>query len=191
MPCSKFIRKSIIPKSFRNEKVKGMFDVNKNEFSKEYRRRPKIELNIRKAQQSEWKIFKDYHYLSSTHNTAAHKYICEINNEIVGWCSVLHFPHPKVKNMKKIHRIVILPDYQGLGIGNIFLNEIAKMYKNDKFRVTITTSTPSFIGSLSNSKLWVMTRKPCRVKKNGKGSTMRSASTDRLTASFEFIEIKE
>jgi ATPase subunit of ABC transporter with duplicated ATPase domains len=36
MPCSKFIRKSIIPKSFRNEKVKGMFDVDKNEIIKEF-----------------------------------------------------------------------------------------------------------------------------------------------------------
>jgi len=147
--------------------------------------RPKIKVNIRKAEQSEWKIFKDFHYLSSEHNKAAHKYIAEIDNIIVGWCSVLHFPHPKVKNMKRIHRIVILPDYQGIGIGNIFLNEISQMYKDKKFRVTITTSTIVFINSLQKSEQWIMTKKPLRTSAS-KGLGMMIAS-NRLTASFEYI----
>lgn len=165
-----------------------IYDVNKNEFLKDLPlKRPKIKLNIRKAEQAEWKIFKNYHYLSSEHNNAAHKYIAEINNEIVGWCSILHFPHPKVKNMKKVHRIVVLPDYQGIGIGNIMLNELSKMYKDDKFRVTITTSTPVFINSLQNSKEWIMTRKPSRVNQNSKSSSIQTiTSTERLTASFEY-----
>lgn len=165
-----------------------IYDVNKNKFIKDLRQRPKIKVDIRKAEQSEWKIFKNYHYLSAEHHSAAHRYIAEINNEIVGWCSVLHFPHPKVKNMKKIHRIVVLPDYQGLGIGNIFLNEIAKIYKEQKQRTTITTSTPVFIKSLQNSKLWIMTRRPSRVVNNSKTSTISvGSSSNRLTASFEYI----
>ena len=168
-----------------------IYDVNKNEFSKDLRQRPKIKINIRKAEQSEWKIFKEYHYLSSEHNKSAHKYIAEINNEIVAWCSVLHFPHPKVKNMKKIHRIVVLPDYQGIGVGNIMLNELSKMYKEDKFRVTITTSTPVFINSLQNSKEWIMTKKPSR---NTYSDTTMKAMTktishNRLTANFEYIGV--
>ena len=166
-----------------------IYDVNKNEFIKDLPfQRPKIEVKIRRAEQSEWKIFKEFHYLSAEHNKSAHKYICEINNEIIGWCSVLHFPHPKVKNMKKIHRIVILPDYQGIGIGNMFLNEIAKIYKEQKQRTTITTSTPVFINSLRNSKRWIMTRKPSRVKGGVVASTTisRKVSSDRLTASFEY-----
>lgn len=167
-----------------------IYDVNKNEFIKDLpRKRPKIEINIRKAEQNEWKIFKNYHYLSAEHNKSAHKYIAEINNEIVGWCSVLHFPHPKVKNMKKVHRIVILPDYQGIGVGNAFLNEIANIYKEQKQRLTITTSTPVFINSLQKSKNWIMTRKPSRVKGGVVKTTTisRKVSSERLTASFEFI----
>lgn len=163
-----------------------IYDVNKNEFLKDLpHQRPKIEINIRKAEQQEWKIFKDYHYLSSSHNESAHKYIAEINDEIVGWCSVLHFPHPKVKNMKKVHRIVILPDYQGIGIGNILLNELAKIYKEQKQRITITTSTPVFINSLQKSKEWIMTRKPSRVT-SAKGVLKNSVSDNRITSSFEY-----
>lgn len=166
-----------------------VYDVNKNEFLKDLPyRRPKIEINIRKAEQQEWKLFKDYHYLSSEHNASAHKYIAEINDEVVAWCSVLHFPHPKVKNMKKIHRIVVLPDYQGIGVGNIFLNEIAKYYKEQKQRTTITTSTPVFINSLNKSKYWIMTRKPSRLKDSqSKSATIsKKVSSNRLTANFEY-----
>lgn len=169
------------------------YDMNKKEFhlKDSLRQRPKIELGIRKADQSEWKIFKSYHYLSADHNAASHKYIAEINKIIVGWCSILHFPHPTTKNLKRIHRVVVLPDYQGIGIGNHLLNIVAEMYKMQKMRVTITTSTPVFIHSLKNSNRWIMTRRPSRVTGGTKTAVLKdSVSSDRLTASFEFIGSK-
>lgn len=165
-----------------------VYDVSKNEFKKDFLwRRPEIKCDIRTAEQSEWKIFKKFHYLSSEHNNASHKYIVEINNIPVAWCSVLHFPHPKIKNMKKIHRIVVLPDYQGIGIGSKFLDKIAEIYSQKKQRVTITTSTPAFINSLNRDKKWAMTRKPSRVGQNSESSSIKTkTSADRLTASFEY-----
>jgi len=167
-----------------------IFDCNKMQYT--YGRslqRPKIECNIRKAKQSEWREFMDFHYLSHSHNNAAHKYICEIEGEPVAWCSVLHFPHPRIKRMKRIHRIVVKPDYQGIGIGKKFLTEIAKKYKKDKYRVALVTSSPSFIHGLSNSKEWIMTRKPSRLRKAAKtGVLAESTSVQRLTASFEYAE---
>ena len=70
-----------------------IYDVNTNEFSRRLLRRPEITVNTRKAHQSEWKHFKEFHYLSHDHNNAAHKYIAEINGQSVAWCSFLHFPH--------------------------------------------------------------------------------------------------
>ena len=35
--------------------------------------------------------------------------------------AIIHFPHP-IKSYKKVHRLVILPDYQGIGLGTLFLN---------------------------------------------------------------------
>lgn len=165
-----------------------IFDVNKMKFIRGNLRRPKIEVTIRKSTQEEWKEFKDFHYLSHEHNNAAHKYIAEINGESVGWCSVLHFPHPKAKNIKKIHRIVIKPDYQGIGLGGEFLNHIADIYKQKGMRVSIVTSSPSFIYGLSKSKNWVMTRKPSRTS-NSKGVMKNTTSQGRLTASFEYVEV--
>lgn len=163
------------------------YDVNKMEFSRGSLRRPKIEIAIRKAAQSEWKHFMDFHYLSHDHNNSAHKYIAEINGEEVAWCSVLHFPHPKVKNMKRIHRVVVKPDYQGIGLGGALINEIGAKYKKDGYRISLVTSSPAFIHGLQSSKNWIMTRKPSRNQKTAKsGALAGTTSDDRLTATFEF-----
>jgi len=166
-----------------------VYDVNKNEFYWGSLRRPEIQCDIRKATQQEWNEFKDFHYLSHDHNNAAHKYVCEIKGVSVAWCSVLHFPHPKVKNMKRIHRIVVKPDYQGIGIGIRFLNEIAEMYKSQKYRIALVTSSPAFIHGLQKCKNWIMTRKPSRLQNTAKSGVLAGTTSDmRLTASFEFKE---
>jgi len=165
-----------------------VYDANEKQFYRRSLRRPEIKVDIRKAQQSEWKLFKEFHYLDASHNNAAHKYIAEINGEAVAWCSVLHFPHPKVKNCKRIHRIVVKPDYQGIGIGGRFMSEVAQDYKKSGTRIRLVTSAPSFIYGLSASKNWMMVRKPSRLKNTAKSGVLAGTTSDaRLTASFEFV----
>lgn len=165
-----------------------VYDANKKEFYRGRLRRPDIKVNIRKAEQSEWKLFKEFHYLSAEHNNSAHKYIAEINGQSVAWCSVLHFPHPKVKNFKKLHRTVVKPDYQGIGLGSIFRKKIAQMYVKKGYRVITAISSTALINSMQNDEDWIMTRKPSRVSKTAKTGVMKGAtSTKRLTASFEYV----
>ena len=168
-----------------------IYDVNKMEFTRGSLRRPKIEIGIRKAEQHEWRLFMDYHYLSHDHNNAAHKYIAEINGEPVAWCSLLHFPHPKLKNMKRIHRIVVKPDYQGIGVGGRVMTEIANKYKQNGYRISLVTSSQSFVHSLAYSKTWVMTRKPSRLQNTAKSGVLAGSTSDaRITASFEYVGVK-
>jgi len=166
-----------------------VYDCNTMKFYRGSLRRPQIVCSIRKAQQSEWKEFMDFHYLSHKHNNAAHKYVCEIEGQPVAWCSVLHFPHPKVKNMKRIHRIVVKPDYQGIGVGARFMSEVSQKYKSEGYRMSLVTSSPSFIHGLQKNKNWIMTRKPSRVSATSKGAALSGSTSDaRLTATFEFKE---
>lgn len=162
-----------------------VYDANNHKFYRRSLRRPAINVGVREANQSEWKLFKDFHYLSSEHNNSAHKYIAEIDGIPAAWCSVLHFPHPVLKNMKRIHRIVVRPDYQGIGLGVRFMTEIALQYAKTKNRVTLVTSAPSFIHGLQRNKQWIMTRKPSRVGASV-GALKGSTSELRLTATFEF-----
>jgi ABC-type lipoprotein export system ATPase subunit/GNAT superfamily N-acetyltransferase len=147
--------------------------------------RPEIKFEIYETRdKSIWKMFAKHHYLSHLHNNSSNVFIAMINNEVAGFLSVLHFPHPKVKNMKKVHRLVILPDYQGAGFGVKFLNEVGKIYKNQKQRFNIMTSAPSLMFALKKSILWDCVRYG-RVTEVKNGVLEGTTSKNRITASFE------
>jgi len=159
-------------------------------FEGQKKNRPEIKFEIyQTTDKSIWKMFNKYHYLSHLHNNAANVFIATVNNEVAGFLSVLHFPYPTSKNIKKVHRLVILPDYQGIGAGVIFLNEVAKLYNKQRF--TIVTSAPSLIYALKKSILWRCLRFG-RTKEVGKSSTQLRGTTskNRITASFEFIKTR-
>lgn len=144
--------------------------------------RPTIKFEIYQSKDKTiWKMFAKHHYLSHYHNNTASVYIANINDEAAGFLSVLHFPHPVSKNIKKVHRLVVLPDYQGAGFGVLFLNEIGKIYILNGYRYSIVTSSPSLIYALKKSTLWrciSIGRKKAHGNK-GHGSSLR------ITASFE------
>lgn len=52
--------------------------------------------------------------------------------------------------------MVILPDYQGIGLGTKFLNTIAEMYAKDGYDFSIITSAKNLINSLRRSDKWIM-----------------------------------
>jgi ABC-type lipoprotein export system ATPase subunit/predicted acetyltransferase len=154
-------------------------------FEGQKKNRPDIKFEIfNYGDKSIWKMFAKHHYLSHSHNNAANVFIATVNDEIAGFISILHFPHPKVKNMKKVHRLVILPDYQGAGSGLKLLNEIGKLYKQEQQRFNIMTSAPSLIFALKKSKQWDCVRYG-RVSEAKKGVLEGTTSKNRITASFE------
>lgn len=126
-------------------------------------------------------MFSKYHYLSSSHNNAANVFVCMINDEIAGFISVL--PQPcRVKFLKRVHRLVVLPDYQGIGIGYKLLSEVGLIYITDKWRFIINTTAPSLINSLKKSKDW-----NCHhYGRTTPDKMIKSTKGVRMTASFEF-----
>lgn len=149
--------------------------------------RPDIKFEIFETRdKSIWKMFAKHHYLSHTHNNAARVFITCINDQVAGFLSVLHLPNidPRIK---KVHRLVILPDYQGAGFGIRFLNEIGQVYKQDKWRFTITTSSPSLIHALKKNIRWRCNHLG-RIKAHN-GLPQIKASNNRITASFELKTI--
>lgn len=164
------------------------------DFETQKKNRPRIELGIYQVKSTEekkrcWNIFRKYHYLSDKFNAAAQTYICTANGQIAGFTSVLHFMHPQVKDIKRIHRTVVLPDYQGVGIGTSLTEWVAEKYKKQSFRVRSVTSSPQMIASRNKSKKWKCLRKGrltgCAHFAD-KGIS-ESVSSHRITCSFEYI----
>lgn len=150
--------------------------------------RPKLEFKIYETTDKKyyWKMFAKYHYLNHEHNNAARVFVCTVNDIVCGFCSVLHFPHAIAKNIKKVHRIVMLPDYQGLSIGIRFLNEIGKIVLADKNRYTITTSSPSLVFGLKKEKIWRCINYGRKKNHSGSISALKG-SENRFTTSWEMI----
>ena len=151
--------------------------------------RPDIKFEIFQTNdKSIWKVFAKHHYLSHTHNNAAIVFSAFLNDQLCGMCSVLHLPHPIAKTIKKVHRLVILPDYQGLGIGIRFLNEIGKYYVKNGWRFTIVTSAPSLMFGLKKDKNWSCKHFGRMIATSGilHGSNNKGTnSKHRLTTSWE------
>lgn len=99
------------------------------------------------------------------------------------------------KGWKRVHRLVVLPDYQGIGIGTKFINEVTKIYINEGWKMNLTTTTPALVHALARDKNWALVRHG-RVKntlqknfakyyskKEGKGI---GSSDNRITYSFNW-----
>jgi GNAT superfamily N-acetyltransferase len=90
------------------------------------------------------------------------------------------------KNLFRISRLVVLPDYQGLGIGNIMNEWIGEfMWKEGRKRLSIVTTHPGLILSYSKSPKWKMNyfKKGARIE----GDFDKSCLSTRLKSSFLYI----
>lgn len=164
---------------------------NTNDMSFKYTRgllqRPQIKIDVLEQKQM-WKFFRKYHYLSGDINNSSRQFVGYYNDRPIVFCAVLHFPHAQIKNMKRVSRLVVLPDYQGVGIGFKMLNFIADVFKD--YRFLITTTTPALINSFLKSKKWRV-RRVGRVGRVGRSSSIntmqRTVSVNRYTTSWEYV----
>ena len=103
-----------------------------------------------------WDVFRKYHYLNTELHQAANQWVGVINGELVAHTGVIQFPMRK--GWTRVHRLVVLPDYQGIGIGTAFIKAIAQNYTDKGFTFNLTTTTPSLVGALRRSNNWRLIR---------------------------------
>lgn len=98
----------------------------------------------------------------------------------------MHQPHPINIKIKRVSRLVILPDYQGIGLGTKLLNFIAEIYNKQNYDFSIVTSAKNLINALRKSNKWCMSR--YGVKKGTISDTAKIDSKRKLrdckTATF-------
>lgn len=160
-----------------------VYDMSTGQFSRRLHRRPQIELSLFRVHYKAWELFKEHHYLTTEINRAARCYLAELNNEPVAFTSVIAMPSGSLKRAFRGHRTVVLPDYQGIGIGNALTMTIGEMYKQEGCRFFSITSHPAFIQARTKNPKWKLTRKPSRQRVD----KMKPTATKRLTCTFEYI----
>lgn len=145
---------------------------------------------MRSCGREEWRKFSRYHYLNTEISSAAQCFGLYDNSKIIGFCGVLHQPHGINKKIKRCTRIVILPDYQGIGLGTKLLNIVAEYYAKKGYDFSIVTSARNFIYSLAKNKKWRMIRlgiNKCSSSKSSIDYKRESLRNKCKTASFFYI----
>ena len=106
---------------------------------------------------------------------------------------VLHQPHGINKKIKRVCRLVVLPDYQGIGIATRFLKIIAEHYTKQGYDFSIVTSAKNLIYALNKSNDWLLQRysaNNCSSKKSAIDYKRNSMRTQCKTASFFYKKAK-
>lgn len=149
--------------------------------------RPDIKVEYRRIEPREreevWSIFRKYHYLNHDLNKGCHGYVMYCNDKLCGFMAIIHFPHPKSDNIKKVHRLVILPDFQGIGLGKYLLDKGQQYYINNRY--IITTSNPALMMTLKKDKEWKCFSYGINGPHSGTLKSRKFGQKRRITSSWE------
>jgi ABC-type lipoprotein export system ATPase subunit/GNAT superfamily N-acetyltransferase len=120
-------------------------------------RRPAIVLTIRSTSSTYWRLFGKYHYLDTALAKGAHCYVGLIDNKPVVFGAVLHSTSGTLHSYWRGHRTVVLPEFQGLGIGSAFSDAVAEIYHSRGLLYYSKTAHPAFGEHRNRSALWQAT----------------------------------
>ncbi len=100
-------------------------------------------------------MFRQYPYLNGSIGAGVRCYTAVYKEKPIAFIAVACV-RMKAKYYR-VSRLVVLPDYQGIGVGKRFLNFVAQLYSSQtKLPFYILTSNPQIMrGSLAG---WKMTR---------------------------------
>lgn len=136
-----------------------VFDTQTGKYSgRSLWRRPKFDLEIWQTNSSYWKLFEPHHYLKLPPMFAATYYVGTVDGEPVTHLGVSTRPGMKEG---RACRLVVMPEWQGAGVGLRFLNAICEMWlkgenrHNIKMPMLFHTSHPQLCQALRRMPEWV------------------------------------
>ena len=135
-----------------------VFDTQTGEYAgRSLWRRPKFELEIWQTDWRYWHLFEPHHYLKLNKMIAAFNYVGLVDGELV--CHVAVGTRPGMKDARAC-RLVVMPEWQGAGVGLRFLNWVCEEWRNGRNRYSkpmttlFHTSHPGLCAALRRDKKW-------------------------------------
>jgi GNAT superfamily N-acetyltransferase len=161
------------------------------------RRRPSVDLEIVRASHEAWRWFAPHHYLTAELHKGARCFVGLVEGRPAAFAGLLHFPHPRVRDIVSLSRLVVLPDFQGLGLGAYaFAETIGAIAKANGKRMSIHPSHPALINTWAKSPKWQLTNRPsfhsaashgARADKAILAAIRASNRAQRRVASFRYV----
>ncbi len=142
-----------------------------------------------------WPLFAPHHYLTGKY--AGHRAFLAVleDGTPVAFTSSISFPHAKVKHGRREHRTVVLPDFQGLGLGVRLSEWLGEWHLRQGHRFYSRTTHPRMGAYREASPLWRATAgsgkqqgasKMTKDAGSGVGGAF-NADTTRIAFSHEYV----
>ena len=151
--------------------------------------RPQIELQVSRVEADTWNIFKKHHYLTEDVNKSCKFLLFEWNNKPIGICAVINQPRGGCPNGMAISRIVVLPDFQGMGLGVKISEFCSAIFIDNGAKVYIKTVNPALGIYFNKSDLWKGTSMNGKIrhKSSKKSDSYAKNRLERASYCHEYI----
>jgi GNAT superfamily N-acetyltransferase len=125
-------------------------------------KKPKYKLVVKEAEKYLWPQFHEHHYMTANksiidslpRSSKFFTFYWVRNNEeiLIGCLGVLN--QVSKYPARRITRLVVLPEFQGLGFSKLMLNSISELYLKEKITMYITTFHPGLGNFFEKSNAW-------------------------------------
>ena len=135
-----------------------VFDTRDQSFQWVRLRRPRFDVEILQTDGSYWPLFEPHHYLKLPRMVAAQYYVGTVDGEPVAHMAI----SPKLETGGvRACRMVVMPEWQGAGVGLRFLNNVAEHWLRGEGKwgrrvkvVYFHTSHPGLCSALRRDPRW-------------------------------------
>lgn len=149
-------------------------------------RRPRLEVEIREGGWELWPLFEPHHYLKLAPMPSARCYVAFIDGDPIAHVGV----GTASRNTKagftveaRACRLVVMPEWQGAGIGMRFLNAVCEMQRTGTGRLSgrrmttvFHTSHPQLCAALRRDRRWVQVSAELHgVNRNRSAASMKKS----------------
>ena len=159
--------------------------------------KPKINVDIIHGDRRLWDVFKKHHYLSEDLPVATRCFFAVWDDNIIGFSATISLPgkipplyEGDIRKKWRECRTVIIPDFQGLGIGTRLSDAIADLHIEQGYRYFSKTSHMRMGLYRESSPIWkaTATNLADRSKSTkGKSWSHLNIEKERICYSHEYI----
>ena len=176
-----------------------VFNTDVRQFASRGLVRQPIEIRIVKGHKKYWELFKKHHYLTEELPSSVQVYLALWGDRIVGFSSTISLPGwtpPLYEGDTRLKwreaRTVVLPDFQGLGIGTRISDAVGEIMLEQNVRYYSKTSHIRMGEYREKSPLWRATVSNIKDRSSDKHDHKKRLiplARDRICYSHEYIGI--
>ncbi|MBQ9873739.1 MAG: GNAT family N-acetyltransferase [Thermoguttaceae bacterium] len=162
-----------------------LLDADSGKLTRGRLRRPRIELDVREANRALWPKFAPHHYLSGALNPAARSFVATLGDRPVAFAAILQSEGRRGR--KRVHRLVVAPEFQGIGIGGALLDALAEIVADEGSKLEIVVGAGPLVARLTRAPNWRLVKaSPVGRAQRHKGESAKG-SFGRAIVSFIYL----